>query len=45
MTGFVFQEENVIFSGKNSGSPIVSGIFVLIVGREYGDGRGFGIGW
>ena len=35
----------MIFGGKNPGSSVMPGIFVLIVGREYGNGRGFGIGW
>ena len=45
MAGLIFKKQNMIFGGKNPGSPVVPGILVLIVGREYGNGRCFGIGW
>ena len=34
----------MIFSGENTDSPVVPGIFILIVVREYGHGRGLGVG-
>jgi len=44
MTGLVFQEENMVFSRENTGSPVVPGVFVFVVRREYGNGRGLGVG-
>jgi hypothetical protein len=45
MAGLILKKQNMIFSGENTDSPVMPGIFVLIVGRENGNGRGLGVGW
>ena len=35
----------MIFGWKDTDSPVMPGIFVLVVGRENGNGRGLGVGW